>query len=238
VRLFTQRGSVYDHALTRLCTVTRGYVKNPDPRPQWPEFICAEGNGHVAIGKEKYFLSADGLLMPSHEGQEPPDARYSGRRNRISREVPMIKWQIAAILGIVFGIAGIGWGYAQQQQAPGFYELRVYTALPGKRDALAERFASRTAAIFARHGITNVGYWIPQESDPELGITAENTFIYIRGYPSKAERDKRLAARAEDPEFAEVVRKAESNPATKLISKVHNIDMVPHGPYTAITLTK
>jgi NIPSNAP len=150
----------------------------------------------------------------------------------------MIKWQIAAVLGVVFGIAGIGWGYAQQQQAPGFYELRVYTALPGKRDALAERFASRTAAIFARHGITNVGYWIPQESDPELGITAENTFIYIRGYPSKAERDKRLAARAEDPEFTEVVRKAESNPATKLISKVHNIDMVPHGPHTAITLTK
>jgi NIPSNAP len=150
----------------------------------------------------------------------------------------MIKWQIAAILGVVFGIAGIGWGYAQQTQAPGFYELRVYTALPGKRDALAERFASRTAAIFARHGITNVGYWIPQESDPELGITKENTFIYIRGYPSKAERDKRLAARAEDPEFGEVVRKAESDPTTKLISKVHNIDMVPHGPYTAITLTK
>ena len=106
----------------------------------------------------------------------------------------MIKWQSAGILGVVFGVAGIGWGYAQQTQAPGFYELRVYTALPGKRDALAERFASRTAAIFARHGITNVGYWIPQQSDPELGVSAENTFIYIRGYPSKAERDKRLAA--------------------------------------------
>jgi hypothetical protein len=103
---------------------------------------------------------------------------------------------------------------------------------------LAARFATRTAAIYARHGITNVGYWIPQESDAELGISAENTFIYIRGYPSKAERDKRLAARAEDPEFTEVVRKAEGNPATKLIAKVHNIDMTPHGPYTTITLAK
>ena len=90
----------------------------------------------------------------------------------------MLKWKIAAVLGLAFGAAGVTWGYAQQSQAPGFYELRVYTALPGKRDALAERFASRTAAIFARHGITNVGYWIPQQSDPELGITAENTFIY------------------------------------------------------------
>lgn len=102
-------------------------------------------------------------------------------------------------VGSRFGIAGVGWGCAQQKQAPGFYELRVYTALPGKRDALAERFADRTAAIYARHGITNVGYWIPQQSDPELGISAENTFIYIRGYPSKEERDRRLKARGDDP---------------------------------------
>ena len=108
----------------------------------------------------------------------------------------------------------------------------------GKRDALAARFATRTAAIYARHGITNVGYWIPQESDPELGISAQNTFIYIRGYPSKAERDKRLNAAHDDPEFAEVVTKQEANPATKLIVKAHNIDMAPNGTYTAITITK
>jgi hypothetical protein len=29
-----------------------------------------------------------------------------------------------------------------------------------------------------------------------------------------------------------------ANPATKLIVKAHNIDMVPHGPHTTITLTK
>ena len=115
----------------------------------------------------------------------------------------MLKWKIAAVLGLALGAAGVTWGYAQQSRAPGFYELRVYTALPGKRDALAERFASRTAAIYARHGITNVGYWIPQESDPELGISAENTFIYIRGYPSKQERDKRLTAAHDDPAFGE-----------------------------------
>jgi hypothetical protein len=150
----------------------------------------------------------------------------------------MLKWKIAALVGLACGVGGVGWGYAQQQQqtAPGFYELRVYTALPGRRDALAARFASRTAAIYARHGITNVGYWIPQQSDPELGISAENTFIYIRGYPSKEERDKRLKARGADPEFAEVVTNQERNPETKLIVKAHNIDMLPHGPYSAITL--
>ena len=150
----------------------------------------------------------------------------------------MLKWKIIAGLGVAFGFAGIGWGVAQEHNAPGFYELRIYTAQPGKRDALAARFANRTAAIYARHGITNVGYWIPQQSDPELGISAENTFIYIRGYPSKEERDKRLTAAHDDPEFAEVVTKAESNPATKLIVKAHNIDMTPNGTYSAIAITK
>ena len=150
----------------------------------------------------------------------------------------MLKWKILAFLGVLFGAAGILWGYAQEQRAPGFFELRVYTTQPGKRDALAKRFADRTAAIYARHGITNVGYWIPQQSDPELGISAENTFIYMRGYPSKAERDKRLTAAHDDPEFGEVVTRQEQNPASRLIVKVHNIDMLPSGPQTAIKITK
>ena len=153
-------------------------------------------------------------------------------------EVPMLKWKIAAVIGFVCGVAGLAWGYAQDTKAAGFYELRVYTAKPGKRDALAARFASRTAAIYARHGITNVGYWIPQESDAALGVSAANTFIYMRGYPSREERDKRLKAAHDDPEFAEVVTQQERNPETKLIENVHNIDMVPSGAYASIRITQ
>ena len=150
----------------------------------------------------------------------------------------MFKWKLCAFLGMLFGAAGLLWGYAQQKKVTGFYELRVYQAKPGKRDALAQRFADRTAAIYARHGITNVGYWIPQESDAELGVSASDTFIYMRGYPSKEERDKRLKAAHDDPEFGEVVTKAESNPATQLIVKVHNIDLLPNGPYSAVAIRK
>jgi hypothetical protein len=141
-----------------------------------------------------------------------------------------------AAVGFATAIAGVGWGYAQQQRTPGFYELRVYTTQPGKRDALAARFATRTAAIYARHGITNVGYFIPLESDPELGIDAANTFIYIRGYPSREERDKRLKAAHDDPEFGEVVTRQERDPNARLIIKTHNIDIVPNGGYSAITI--
>jgi hypothetical protein len=151
----------------------------------------------------------------------------------------MLKWKIATIIGIAFGVAGTTWGFAQERKvATGFYELRIYQAKPGKRDALAARFASRTAAIYARHGITNVSYWIPQETVADLGISAANTFIYMRGYPSREERDKRLKAAHDDPEFAEVVTKQERNPETKLIEKVYNVDMLPNGTYSAITVTK
>ena len=148
----------------------------------------------------------------------------------------MLKWKIFAIAGVAFGLAGLSWGFAQQQTFPGFYELRIYKAQPEKRDALAARFASRTAAIYARHGITNVGYFIPQQSDAELGIDAADTFIYIRGYPSKEERDKRLKAAQSDPEFREVVIAQERDEARKLIVKAHNVDMMPSGVYTAITV--
>lgn len=119
------------------------------------------------------------------------------------------------------GVAGIGWGYAQQQAFPGFYELRIYKAQPGKRDALAARFASRTAAIYARHGITNVGYVIPQQSDTELGIDAADTFIYMRGYRRRRSATSGCGKQT-DPEFREVVIAQERDPSATLIIKAHN----------------
>jgi len=68
--------TVIDHALTRPWTVDKRYVHNPDPHPDWPEFYTVENNGQVMIGKENYFLSADGLLMPAKKNQAPPDLKY------------------------------------------------------------------------------------------------------------------------------------------------------------------
>ena len=65
-----------DHALTRPWAVTKNYSRNPNPRPVWREYSCAEGNNHVQIGMQIYFLSADGFLMPTKKDQPPPDLRY------------------------------------------------------------------------------------------------------------------------------------------------------------------
>ena len=45
-----------------------------------------------------------------------------------------------------------------------------------------------------------------------------------------------LTAAHDDPEFGEVVTRQERNPSTKLIEKVHNIDMLPSGGYSAIAI--
>jgi len=45
-------------------------------RQPWYEDNCNESNNHVIIGKENYFLSADGLLMLARKDQAPPDLRY------------------------------------------------------------------------------------------------------------------------------------------------------------------
>src|SRR5229473_3522102 len=64
--------TVIDHALTRPWTVDKTYRRDPNPRPNWREFYCIEGNVNVVIGKENYFMSGDGFLMPAKKGQAPP----------------------------------------------------------------------------------------------------------------------------------------------------------------------
>ena len=69
--------TVIDNALTRPWTVTKSYSRDPEPYPMSGANISArENNNHVAIGKESYFLSADGYLMPAKKGQPPPDLRH------------------------------------------------------------------------------------------------------------------------------------------------------------------
>ena len=66
-----------DHALTRPWTVTKKYRRDTiEIADLVAEDVCAEGNIHVGVGREVYFLSADGLLMPAKKDQSPPDLRY------------------------------------------------------------------------------------------------------------------------------------------------------------------
>jgi hypothetical protein len=69
--------TLIDHAYTRPWTVVRNYPRYKNPGPTgWPEEVCAEAQNWISLGKEDYFLSADGYLMPTKKDQAPPDLRY------------------------------------------------------------------------------------------------------------------------------------------------------------------
>jgi hypothetical protein len=65
-----------DSALTRPWTAIKKYRRVNSEQPVWPEAACAEGNVHVEIAGQNYFLSADGFLMPARKDQSPPDLKY------------------------------------------------------------------------------------------------------------------------------------------------------------------
>ena len=45
------------------------------------------------------------------------------------------------------------------------FELRTYTAPEGKLGALDARFRDHTQKLFAKHGMTNLGYFHPADAD-------------------------------------------------------------------------
>jgi hypothetical protein len=65
--------TTFDNAFTHPWTVTKNYRRL---KGELAEDNCNENNNHVEIGKEIYYLSADGYLMPAKRGQRPPDLRY------------------------------------------------------------------------------------------------------------------------------------------------------------------
>jgi hypothetical protein len=91
------------------------------------------------------------------------------------------------------------------------YEMRVYYAAPGKLDALNARFRNHTTKLFEKHGMTNVGYFMP------IGDNKDNKLVYFLSYPSKDARKKSWDAFQADPDWKKAY--AESEKDGKLVTK-------------------
>jgi hypothetical protein len=94
--------------------------------------------------------------------------------------------------------------------------MRIYYAAPGKLEDLQARFRNHTTKIFEKHGMTNVGYWVPLENP-------DNRLVYILAYPSKEARDKSWKDFGGDPEWQSVQKASEAN--GKLVDRVESIFM-------------
>ena len=82
---------------------------------------------------------------------------------------------------------------AAQAQNTRVFELRTYYAHEGKLDDLMARFRNHTTKLFEKHGMTNIGYWVPREQP--------NTLTYVLAYPSREAATKSWDAFRKDPDW-------------------------------------
>lgn len=97
-----------------------------------------------------------------------------------------------------------------------YYEMRIYYCHPGKLPDLLNRFRNHTTKIFERHGMTNIGYWVPTTN-------TDNALYYVLSYPSKEARDASWKAFGSDPEWKTVASESEKN--GKIVAKVVSVFM-------------
>jgi len=132
----------------------------------------------------------------------------------------------AGMLGIVAAVvagamACSGGAPARKTEGkPRYFEMRMYTANPGKMEALQKRFRDHANRLLTRHGMEILGHWTV-----ESGEGAGNTYVFILAYPSKEAREASWKAFMADPEWMKA--KEESEKAGVLVGKVVQTFMVP-----------
>ncbi len=107
---------------------------------------------------------------------------------------------------------------AQGAKSDVVYELRVYHAMEGKLDALVARFRDHTDAIFEKHGLKLLGFWLPTD-EPMKG----KTLVYILKHPSREAAVVNWKSFHDDPEWIKVSTASEAN--GKLVEKVDSTYM-------------
>lgn len=98
------------------------------------------------------------------------------------------------------------------------YELRVYDILPGKIQAINDRFANITLKMFEKHGIRAIGFW-----EDLLGTS--NRLTYLIQWDNLAHRDEAWSSFMSDPEW--LAAKAKTEASGQIVARVINTIMRP-----------
>jgi hypothetical protein len=87
------------------------------------------------------------------------------------------------------------------------YELRTYVTNEGKLPDLLKRFRDHTCSLFEKHGMENIGYWVPVDAKDG----AENTLIYVIAHQSRDAAKASWAAFQADPDWKAAAKASEAN---------------------------
>jgi len=96
------------------------------------------------------------------------------------------------------------------------FELRTYTAMPGKIDALHARFREHTLKLFEKHHMTVVGFWRPADEEQ-----AKRQLVYLLAFPSQEAGVESWKEFQADPEWKSV--KAVSENDGPLVEKIDSV---------------
>lgn len=100
------------------------------------------------------------------------------------------------------------------------FEMRTYTTEEGKLPDLLKRFREHTTKLFAKHGMTNIGYWVPAD-EPR----SKDTLIYILAHESREAAKKSWEGFSKDAEWTKV--RTASEASGKIVKKVESVFMSP-----------
>jgi len=103
------------------------------------------------------------------------------------------------------------------------YELRTYYAAEGKLDELHARFRDHTCKLFEKHGMENVGYWVPQENPDRM-------VIYLLAHSSREAARKSWEGFMADPDWQKVYKASELK--GRLVAKIESsfLDATDYSP--------
>ena len=101
------------------------------------------------------------------------------------------------------------------------FELRTYTAKPGRTEALHTRFRDHTCKLFKKHGMDLVGFWTPEDEKDGK----KDKLIYLLAFPSRDAAKASWKAFQDDPEWQRVYK--ESHKDGVIVDKVESVYMDP-----------
>ena len=135
------------------------------------------------------------------------------KKRCVAGAVALVIFALGFALGNVVQVGSVA-----MAQSGRVFELRTYTTNPGRLDALHARFRDHTMRIFRKHGISNVGYWSPQDSP-----LADNTLVYVISHPSREAAANNWKAFGSDPEWRTVAE--ESQRDGRIVANVDSVFM-------------
>lgn len=102
------------------------------------------------------------------------------------------------------------------------YEWRTYHAVAGRMGDLHRRFADHTCRLFQRHGIRQIGYFVP--------CGAEGPLHYLLAYPDRRARDAAWEAFRADPDW--IAAKGASERGGPLVERIDSVflEATPYSP--------